>query len=290
VACGRISLDEANLAREKVKDAIDRGYRKPLTVMMVDLAGSSKIKLPGETLIADRAFRDYRTSINGVLKDHGCTSFDWSGDGAICIFSEPLPAVQAAVRIQGLVEEIATRHPQLPARLLARIGINTGEVYLDPRRGLGEFASRTVDQAGHLEKDCPPGAVLVSEATMEHTKSSLSYASEGVNRDGIGVYRVLLEGAPTIGTGQPTVEMPATIGVASRWEPPLPATSCSPARVAAACSTTIPAALCSAAWKACALAASRPFTTCCARPTRSGWETTASRCRTCRRPTPSWWG
>jgi len=210
VACGRISLDEANLAREKVKDAIDRGYRKPLTVMMVDLAGSSKIKLPGETLIADRAFRDYRTSINGVLKDHGCTSFDWSGDGAICIFSEPLPAVQAAVRIQGLVEEIATRHPQLPARLLARIGINTGEVYLDPRRGLGEFASRTVDQAGHLEKDCPPGAVLVSEATMEHTRSHLSYASEGVNRDGIAVYRVLLEGAPTIVAGSPTVEMPAT--------------------------------------------------------------------------------
>ncbi len=204
VTCGRISLDEANLAREKVKQAIDKGYRKPLTVMMVDLAGSSKVKQPGETLIADRAFRDYRTSINGVLKDFGCTSFDWSGDGAICIFSEPLPAVQAAVRIQGMVEEIASRHPHLPARLAARIGINTGEVYLDPRRGLGEFASRTVDQAGHLEKDCPPGDIHVSEATMEGTKGELTYGSVGVNRDGIAVYRV----ASTSERATPTVELP----------------------------------------------------------------------------------
>lgn len=191
VTSGKISLDDANQAREKVKAAIDQGYRKNLSIMMVDLAGSSKIKLPNQTLHADRAFRDYRATINAVLKAHGCTSFDWSGDGAICIFQTPLPAVSAGLEIQSLVEEVARRHPDLPDRLLARIGIQTGEVYLDPRRSLGEFASRTVDQAGHIEKDCPPGAVHVGESTMEQTKDRIRFEKVGTNRDNVTVYRAI---------------------------------------------------------------------------------------------------
>lgn len=195
IASGKISLDEANAAREQVKVAIDQGYRKHLTIMMVDLAGSSKIKIPNQTLHADRAFRDYRASINSVLNSHGVSSFDWSGDGAICIFNDPLPAVKAAAEIQGMVEDIATRHPSLPDKLRARIGINTGEVYLDPRRGLGEFASRTVDQAGHLEKDCPVGAVQVSEATMKGCDRKFRFTEIGLNRDQVLVFQLDLDHA-----------------------------------------------------------------------------------------------
>ena len=191
VASGKISLDDANMAREKVKEAIDRGYRKNLTFMMVDLAGSSKIKVPNQTLHADRAFRDYRATINSVLKKYGCMSFEWAGDGAICIFNTPLPAVEAALEVQAMVDDVGARHPDLPDKLRARIGVNTGEVYLDPRRGLGEFASRTVDQAGHLEKDCPVGEVHVSQATMEMTRTVINYEPVGVNRDQVMVYRAV---------------------------------------------------------------------------------------------------
>ncbi len=214
VTSGKISLDDANSAREKVKAAIDQGYRKNLSIMMVDLAGSSKIKLPNQTLHADRAFRDYRATINAVLKAHGCTSFDWSGDGAICIFQTPLPAVSAGLEIQSLVEEVARRHPDLPDRLLARIGVQTGEVYLDPRRSLGEFASRTVDQAGHIEKDCPPGAVHVGESTMDQTKDRIRYEKVGTNRDNVTVYRAIPGQVPA---------RPATVALLDTPEPaPVP--------------------------------------------------------------------
>ncbi|MEW6283881.1 MAG: protein kinase, partial [Candidatus Eremiobacterota bacterium] len=191
VVSGRVSMDEAIAAHSKMKEAIDQGFRKVLTVMMVDLAGSSKLKTPNQTFHADRAFRHYRAAINEALEGHGCLSYDWSGDGAICLFEDAPSAVKAAVQIQLSIGEVASTH-QLTSPLLARIGINTGDVYLDPRRSLGEFASRTVDQAGHLEKDCPPGSIHVSQATAEKAFQVARYEEVGVNRDGVNVFRVVL--------------------------------------------------------------------------------------------------
>lgn len=189
VVSGRVSMDEAIAAHSKVKEAIDQGFRRVLTVMFVDLAGSSKLKTPNQTFHADQAFRAYRSLINGALESHGCLSYDWSGDGAICLFQEPAPAVQAAVQIQQKIAQLNARS-QLSGVLLARIGINTGDVYLDPRRSLGEFASRTVDQAGHLEKDCPPGSIYLSQATAQAVASLCVLEEVGLNRDQVLVYRV----------------------------------------------------------------------------------------------------
>ncbi|MCE7869402.1 hypothetical protein DYH09_03385 [bacterium CPR1] len=195
VVSGRVSMDEAIAAHSKVKQAIDQGFRRVLTVMFVDLAGSSKLKTPNQTFHADQAFRAYRSLINGALESNGCLSYDWSGDGAICLFPEPAPAVQAAVQIQQKIAQLNARS-QLSGLLLARIGINTGDVYLDPRRSLGEFASRTVDQAGHLEKDCPPGSIYLSQATAQAVSSLCVLEEVGLNRDQVLVYRVQIPDLP----------------------------------------------------------------------------------------------
>ncbi|MGE0490649.1 MAG: protein kinase [Vulcanimicrobiota bacterium] len=196
VAEGQVSMDDAIRANEMVREAIDQGFKKVLSVLMVDLAGSSAIKIPNQTLIADRAFRDYRSTINDILKKYGCQRFDWAGDGAICLFDTADQAVNAALEIQTTIAEVGQRHQQLPGSLKCRIGINTGEVYVDPRRSLGEFASRTVDHAGHLEKDCPVGGIHVSQATMELTRHLAEYRHIGTNRDKVVVYEAVLPNAP----------------------------------------------------------------------------------------------
>ncbi|MCA9791442.1 MAG: protein kinase [Candidatus Eremiobacteraeota bacterium] len=208
VAEGQISMDDAIRANEMVREAIDQGFKKVLSVLMVDLAGSSAIKIPNQTLIADRAFRDYRSTINDILKKYGCQRFDWAGDGAICLFETPDQAVSAAVEIQTTIAEVGQRHQQLPGSLKCRIGINTGEVYVDPRRSLGEFASRTVDHAGHLEKDCPVGGIHVSQATMELTRHLVEYRHIGTNRDSVVVYEAVLPNVP-VAEPQPVPARPA---------------------------------------------------------------------------------
>lgn len=190
---GEISMDEAIQAREKVKEAIDRGFKRRLSIVMLDLAGSSKIKIPNQTLIADRAFRDYRATINQILEEQECEQYDWSGDGAIALFTCPIQAVTAAVRVQRTVSSVGERHIDLPDSLLVRIGIRTGMVYHDPRRGLGEFASRTVDQAGHLEKDCPPGQIHIGEDTAAAVSKFFVSHPIGKNRDDIEVFQIDLE-------------------------------------------------------------------------------------------------
>lgn len=191
VVTGRVSMDEAIAAHSKVKSAIDQGFRRILTVMFVDLAGSSKLKTPNQTFHADQAFRAYRSLINNALESHGCLSYDWSGDGAICLFEQPVPAVRAAILIQQKIARL-NQGSNLSGALLARIGINTGDVYIDPRRSLGEFASRTVDQAGHIEKDCPPGEIRVSAATAEAVAQACQTVAVGVNRDQVMVHQVVI--------------------------------------------------------------------------------------------------
>lgn len=190
VELGAISMDDAVDAREKVKEAIDRGFKRELTIVMLDLAGSSKIKVPNQTLIADRAFQDYRKTINRILEEYGVERYDWSGDGAISLFAETVPAVDAAVMVQRTVAQVGARHGDLPDALKVRIGIRTGLVYYDPRRTLGEFASRTVDQAGHLEKDCPPGSIRLGDETVRVLKGRYHTVSFGKNRDDIEVFEI----------------------------------------------------------------------------------------------------
>ncbi len=190
VESGEVSMDDAIIAREKMKEAIDRGFKRQLTIVMLDLAGSSKIKIPNQTLIADRAFRDYRATINAILEEEGCERYDWSGDGAIALFTDPVPAVRAAVRVQKSVSSVGERHSHLPDSLKVRIGIRTGLVYHDPRRSLGEFASRTVDQAGHLEKDCPPGMIHIGDETAKAVEGLYPTRYIGKNRDDIDVYEI----------------------------------------------------------------------------------------------------
>jgi len=193
IELGAISMDDAVLARDMVKSAIDRGFKRRLTIVMLDLAGSSKIKVPNQTLIADRAFQDYRQTINRILEKHGVERYDWSGDGAISLFDNPVAGVDAAVEIQKTVAAVGERHQHLPDTLKVRIGIRTGQVYYDPRRTLGEFASRTVDQAGHLEKDCPPGAIRLGDETARAIEGRYTVTSYGKNRDDIEVFQIDVE-------------------------------------------------------------------------------------------------
>ena len=190
VELGAISMDDAVMAREKVKEAIDKGFKRQLTIVMLDLAGSSKIKVPNQTLIADRAFQDYRQTINRILEEYGVERYEWSGDGAISLFPEPVGAVDAAVRVQRTVAEVGGRHHELPDALKVRIGIRTGMVYYDSRRTLGEFASRTVDQAGHLEKDCPPGLIRLGDTTVKAIGERYHTTLIGKNRDDIEVFEI----------------------------------------------------------------------------------------------------
>lgn len=190
VELGAVSMDAAVNAREKVKDAIDKSFKRRLTIVMLDLAGSSKIKIPNQTLIADRAFQDYRYTINQILEEYGVERYDWSGDGAISLFSDAINGVDAAVMVQRKVSEVGARHSSLPDSLKVRIGIRTGMVYYDPRRTLGQFASRTVDQAGHLEKDCPPGSIRLGDETVRCIGDRYHVVSKGVNRDDIEVFEI----------------------------------------------------------------------------------------------------
>lgn len=181
VASGQISLDEANAARDQVKAAIDMGYRKLVSVLVVHQMGNPNT----ETV----AF--FRSAVNNLLQKHKVSNFDWSAERAICLFQEPAIAVRVAVEIQQLIAQAALRRPDLSESVQTRIGVHTGEVYLDPRRSLGEFADSTVDCTLRLAKECPIGQVRVAEATMLASRSAFQFKEIGLNADQLKAFEVI---------------------------------------------------------------------------------------------------
>ncbi len=185
VASGQISLDEANAARDQVKAAIDMGYRKNLTVVVVNQTGGVQNETAGY----------FRSAVNNLLQKFAVTTFEWCGNDAICVFQEPAPAIQAAVGIQQLIAQAAERRPELTDKVKTCIGVHTGEVYLDPRRDLGEYADLTMKQCSTLARDCPAGSVRVGETTRKACEGQFQFKEVGVNADQVPVFEVVLSAA-----------------------------------------------------------------------------------------------
>ncbi|MCA9793768.1 MAG: protein kinase, partial [Candidatus Eremiobacteraeota bacterium] len=207
IEAGQVSLDEAVATSTTLSRAIDTCFKREFSILALDMAGSTRLKRPDRPLLVDSAFRDFRSLVNRVAERYDCERFGWSGDGVICLFRRPDQAVLAALDIQR--ELAAARYPGLDEQLLARVGVHSGEVYYDARRTLGEFASSTLDLAGHLEKECPVGQVRVSQQVADSTRELVKYRAVGTNRDNIEVFEVVTrvdEAIPEPSVEQPMVE------------------------------------------------------------------------------------
>ena len=93
--------------------------------------------------------------------------FKHTGDGAIAVFTDPAAAVTAAVAIQRMMVSTSWLCPE---PIQVRVAVNTGTVVERD----GDFYGPPVNRVARLVSHCPPGAVLVGNATATLlTESSL---------------------------------------------------------------------------------------------------------------------
>jgi predicted ATPase/class 3 adenylate cyclase len=160
------------------------GERKHVTVLFADVAGSTPLAeaIDPEEMHAlmDRAFQRILPEVHrweGTINQ-------FTGDGVMALFGAPIAledaparAVRAALGIQRalapLNDDVRARHG---ADFRWRIGIHSGPVVVgtigDDLRMDYTAVGDTTNLADRLQKLCPPGGVLVSEAS-EHAISGL---------------------------------------------------------------------------------------------------------------------
>jgi len=127
------------------------------TVMFADICDSTFIfsKLGDE-----KAFTVVRAALQraaGIVKQHNGVVLRTKGDDVLCIFSNPLDAMQAATAIH------ASFNAHQPDELAMTIGINSGSVLMAE----GDILGDTVNIAARLSKFAKAGQTLVSSNTIE---------------------------------------------------------------------------------------------------------------------------
>ncbi len=186
---GDVSLADALRKHPEVARTLQEVFRREMTAVSFDLAGSTALKQSGGGTVAiGPLFNAYRLMVDEALKKHECVDAVWAGDGTVAMFDSPSEAVSAAQDIVRNLRQVNTQFADTPD-LGVRVGIHTGSVLRDPNHSLGQVTSSTLDITGHIQKDAQTGLVEVSQATLDKLPSQQGWIRIRVARDAnINIY------------------------------------------------------------------------------------------------------
>src|SRR6266508_2131473 len=148
--------------------------RKVVTILFSDVTGSTVL---GEALDPEslrQLMSRYFQEMKAVVQRHGGTTEKFIGDAIMAVFGIPrlheddaLRAVRAAVEMREALHQLNDEFDRTwGVGILARIGVNTGEVIAgDPSRGEAFVVGDAVNVAARLEQTAEPGTVLIGDAT-----------------------------------------------------------------------------------------------------------------------------
>ena len=170
--------------------------RRRLTVMFVDLVGSTELsgRLDPEDL--GHVIRGYQDIVEGVVARVEAHVAQYTGDGVVVYFGYPVAheddAERAVRSALAIMRDLAKFRTPGGETLVARIGIATGLVVVGDFIGMGEERDHAVGQtpnlAARLQAMAKPGEIVVSDRTRELIGSSFELHDFGkVQLKGIAV-------------------------------------------------------------------------------------------------------
>jgi len=168
---GRLGLKDPAQERQKMlhqlvelQDKLREGEQS-VTFLSVDIVGSTSMKAGADPLNVEFTFNEYYNFVGRIVARFGGRVHSTAGDGMTCAFDHPQQAFLAARNIQSSVIELNTFRNKLGRPIVLRCGIHTGTV-VAPKAGdiTSVNFAHVIDVAAHVQKDCPPGGVAVSDA------------------------------------------------------------------------------------------------------------------------------
>ena len=162
--------------------------RRQLTVMFVDMAGSTRLsgKLDPEDM--RQLLLDYQSAVGAAVSRYGGHVARYFGDGVLCYFGWPRAhenSAEESVRAGlAVTEAVAALQTAAKEPLAARVGIATGLVVVGDIIGEGAaeeeaVVGETPNLAARLQGLAEPGQVVVSETTRRLVDGAFTTASLG---------------------------------------------------------------------------------------------------------------
>lgn len=178
----------ALLAEQAELEAMLRPVKRRVCVLVVDAAGSSRMKANSDPFVAEWSFREYQNWIARVCGRHLGTVHATAGDGAVVGFSDCAHAVLAAMELQATLPVFNDRVNRIPSPFLLRIGLHAGDI--EGELDKVQF-TEVIDIAAHVEGKTPIGRIGATRHVIE--ESPFPFTESQVSTDGYAVH--LLDGA-----------------------------------------------------------------------------------------------
>lgn len=183
--------------------------RRQMTVMFVDLVGSTLMAESHEPEVVSDVVRRYQDVCGKAISKHAGHIASYAGDGVMAYFGFPAAheddarqATLAGLDIVSTLSELGSRiRGEYGIDLAARVGIHTGLVLLtemgsSDRPERNAVVGATPNEAARIQSVSPAGAVAISGATHEIVRGYFEVESlgrppmKGVPAD-VEVFRVL---------------------------------------------------------------------------------------------------
>ena len=134
-----------------------------VTVLVVDAAKSTAMKVGADPLDVEYSFREYQTWIGAVCRGFGGRIHSVAGDGAVVAFADAAAAMGAARRLQTDVGRFNATLNRLPRPFRLRLGLHAGRVAGD----LNDVQfTEVIDIAAHVEEIAPVGGIAATAAVV----------------------------------------------------------------------------------------------------------------------------
>ena len=157
--------------------------RRVVTTLFCDLVSFTATSEAADAEDVDRMLRDYNRMARRVVNSCGGAIEKFIGDAVVAVFGVPLlheddaeRAIRAGLR---LIDELAELPPINDAPIRARVGINTGEVFvrldIDPASGETFLTGDAVNTAARLQSAAPPMGVVVGPVTHSLTAEEFEF-------------------------------------------------------------------------------------------------------------------
>lgn len=152
-----------------------RTGEQSLTILSVDIVGSTRMKAEADPLSVEFTFNEYHQYVDSIARRHGGRTHSTAGDGVTLAFESPHAAFLAAKNLQSGLIELNTFRNKIGQPIQLRIGIHSGTVVAPNASDIRSVNfAQVIDLAAHLQKACPIGAVAISDYAAQYLPGGAS--------------------------------------------------------------------------------------------------------------------
>jgi TolB-like protein/class 3 adenylate cyclase/Tfp pilus assembly protein PilF len=143
--------------------------RRLSAILAADVAGYSRLMHNDEEATHARLTALLADAVDPAIMEHGGRIVKNTGDGFLAEFPSAVEAVRAALLFQNRIYELAADDAE-DRRILFRVGINIGDVIVEPHDIFGD----DVNIAARLESIAEPSGICISSSAYDQVSGKLA--------------------------------------------------------------------------------------------------------------------